>query len=114
MVPVKSVVARLPLNVVAVRTPDIFVLPTTSKVTVGIVEPMPTFPVESIATLVLLAVINSNLSSSAPAEDSALIRVSPSTSLIPPRGPQLFPTSNTSNFNFFYNNNILSMTSINN
>ena len=54
MVPVKSVVARLPLNVVAVRTPDIFVLPTTSKVTVGIVEPMPTFPVESIATLVLL------------------------------------------------------------
>ena len=74
--PDRSDVARLPLNVVAVRTPDIFALPTTSKVTVGIVEPMPTFPVESITSLVLLPVKNSNTSSSSPAADSALIKVS--------------------------------------
>jgi len=51
------------------------------------VVPIPTFPVESIATLDEPEVWKTNLSSSLPGLSSATIKVSPSTSLTPPRDP---------------------------
>ena len=58
---------------------------------VGMVVPIPTSPVEVMATLTVPAVITSITSSSAPADDSARIKVSPSTSFTPPREPQALP-----------------------
>ena len=61
------------------------------------VVPIPTLPLESIESLVDPAVKNSSTSSSAPAEDSALINVSPSTSFTPPREPHDSPAPKPSN-----------------
>ena len=57
----------------------------------AIVVPIPTLPSVSIVTLIEPAVKNSNLSSSDPAETSARIKVSWSTSLTPPRVPHSLP-----------------------
>ena len=70
-----------------VRIPVSLVSPITSRVAAGIVEPIPTCPVELIATLIDPAVWNDKTSSSFPALASAVTKVSPSTSLTPPREP---------------------------
>ena len=62
-----------------------------SALPLAVVVPIPTLPFGSIETLTLFTVKNSKVSSSEPAEVSALIKVSWSTSLIPPSDPQLLP-----------------------
>ena len=71
--------------------------PRTSNFDAGLVVPIPRFPVESITAFCVPAVVNVKASSSDPGVDSARIKVSPSTSLTPPREPQSPPGPYPSN-----------------